>query len=216
MRHLSRAVLIACSAAALAACGSPAATSPASGAPAAPAAPAAAGEPPAAVEQVAAVTPPKARTTRAKTGTAVPAKDKWPAVDWSRVTWKLMECPSSDDLPDRTEVHAVRYADLTGDKRTEAIVAASCPTTTSTNPIEVRVFDGADRAAASPRVLMGAGSQDYLRTAEITTSGNTLTVRSDALSDRAGLCCPDLRIVQKFRWDGNDFIRISRTVTELD
>jgi hypothetical protein len=63
---------------------------------------------------------------------------------------------------------------------------------------------------------MGTGSQDYLRTAEITTSGRTMTVRSDALSDQASLCCPDLRIVQKFKWDGNDFIRTSRTVTPLD
>jgi hypothetical protein len=112
------------------------------------------------------------------------------------------------NCPQKTEVDSIHYADLTGDGLTEAIVAASCFTTTSQNPINVFIYDGADRRSPLAR-LVTIGKDQYLQTAEVRTKDATITVTSRALSDKAPRCCPDLRITQKYAWRDAEFHQVS-------
>jgi hypothetical protein len=125
-------------------------------------------------------------------------------VNWARVSFRALGCKHHDDLPDRAEVQHVKYADLTGDGRRDSIVAASCPTTTSTNAVHVFVFD----AGSTSQPLLTIGKESYLRTAEIETSGRTLTVESKAISKQGSLCCPDEEVHQSWKWTGKAFTRI--------
>ena len=63
-------------------------------------------------------------------------------VNWKRVAFRTLGCKHNSSVPDRAEVDRVDHTDLTGDGRRDAIVVASCPTTTSTNAKHVFVFDG--------------------------------------------------------------------------
>ena len=111
------------------------------------------------------------------------------------------------NCPQKTEVASVRYADLTGDGLTEAIVAAACWTDTSQNPINVFVYDGTDRRTPLARLLT-IGKDQYLKTATVRTKGATITVTSEALSDDAPRCCPDLKITQRYEWRDAEFHRV--------
>jgi hypothetical protein len=122
-------------------------------------------------------------------------------VDWKRVAFRTLGCKQHADLPDRAEVQRVDHADLTGDGKRDAIVTASCPTTTSTNAVHVFVFGG----DSTGKPLLDAGQGEYLRTADVTVSGRTIKVDAEALSKQAPLCCPDLRISQSWRWNGSTF-----------
>ena len=133
----------------------------------------------------------------------VATKPSWKSVDFKKVTdGEMPHCPQA------TEVDSVHFADLTGDGRDEAIVAAACFTTTAQNPINVFVYDGQDRRAPLER-LVTIGKDQYLQTAEVRTSGRTITVTSNALSSKAPRCCPDLRITQKYEWTGSAFKTVS-------
>jgi hypothetical protein len=131
--------------------------------------------------------------------------------DWAKVAFRALGCKRHADLPKRAEVQHVDHSDLTGDGRKDTIVAASCPTTTSTNAVRVFVF-GAD---SSTGPLLTIGKDSYLRTADLRTKGRSLTVESEALSDDAPLCCPDLRITQSWKWTGSDFTRTAFKSTAL-
>jgi hypothetical protein len=205
MRHLTSLAAAACAVAALSACTAttkpPAAaptTPPAAGA-ATPGATAGAGTRPVTAGKSATATT-TATATKTKPAASVPS---WKSVDWKSVTsGEMPNCPR------KTEVDSVRYADLTGDGRTEAIVAAACWTTTSQNPINVFVYDGADRRPPLDRLLR-IGEDQYLKTATVRTKGATVTVTSEALSDQAPRCCPDLLITQRYGWRDAAFHRLS-------
>jgi hypothetical protein len=122
-------------------------------------------------------------------------------VDWKRVAFRTLGCKHHAGLPDRAEVQRVDHADLTGDGQRDAIVTASCPTTTSTNAVHVFVFDG----DSTGKPLLDAGKGEYLRTADVTVSGRKIKIDAEALSKQASLCCPDLRITQSWRWSGSAF-----------
>jgi hypothetical protein len=145
--------------------------------------------------------------------TRAPDPAKKPVVDWARVAFKTLGCPANE-LGTRAVVASTRHADLTGDGRRETIVAASCPTTTSTNPVQVFAYDGAD-VTDSPESLLAIGKGQDLRSVRITTSGRSITVNATALSKKASLCCADLRIIQTYRWDGSDFSRTRFEQTKL-
>jgi hypothetical protein len=131
--------------------------------------------------------------------------------DWAKVAFRALGCKRHSDLPKRAEVQHVDHVDLTGDGRRDTIVAASCPTTTSTNAVRLFVF-GAD---SSTEPLLTIGKDSYLRTADVRTKGRSLTVESEALSDDAPLCCPDLRITQSWTWTGSAFTRTAFKSTTL-
>ena len=120
--------------------------------------------------------------------------------DWKRIAFRALACKPSY-LPAKAEIHQVDHADLTGDGRRDAIVVASCPTNPSTNAVHVFVYDG----DSTKKPLLTVGKDSYLRTADITTSGRKLTVDSEAISDDAPLCCPDLRVSQTWTWNGSTF-----------
>jgi len=158
-------------------------------------------------------------TTRPAPPPATPAEKSPPAgqggqssdVDWKRVAFRALGCKHHADLPKRAEVQHLGHADLTGDGRRDAIVAASCPTTTSTHAVHVFVF-GAD---SSTEPLLTIGKDAYLRTVDVRTRGRVLTVDSEALSDDAPLCCSDLRITQSWKWTGSAFTRTAFRSTKL-
>ncbi|GAA3946252.1 hypothetical protein [Actinoplanes auranticolor] len=123
--------------------------------------------------------------------------------DWAKAAFRALGCKRHADLPKRAELQQVEHADLTGDGRRDTIVAGSCPTTTSTNAVHVFVFG----AGSATGPLLTIGKDSYLRTADLRTKGRSLTVESEALSDDAPLCCPDLRITQSWKWTGSAFTR---------
>jgi len=154
-------------------------------------------------------TGPAASPTPSPTASPVASGRKPPAgqggqssdVDWKRVAFRTLGCKHRADLPDRAAVRRVDHADLTGDGRRDAIVVASCPTTTSTHPVHVFVFDG----DSTKKPLLDAGEGRYLRTADVQVSGRRIAVDAEAISDDAPLCCPDLRILQSWTWTGSAF-----------
>lgn len=128
----------------------------------------------------------------------------WSGADFAKLMFKQLACPDFDEAEGKAEVTGKRYTDLTGDGRAEAVVTAACFTTTAANPAHVVVFDGDGH-----RPLLDIGRDQHLTTAKVTIDGDSLTVVSDALSDQAPRCCPDLRITQTYAWDGDAFGRTS-------
>lgn len=142
-------------------------------------------------------------TAKPAATSAAPAGNRpgWTGVDFNSLTFDALNCPHLNGY--RTaEVDSTHYADLNGDGRAEAIVAASCRTTTAQNPISVFVYDGTDVRVPLKRLLT-VGDHAYLVTAQVTVRDRTMTVTSKALSDKAPRCCPDLLITQRYRWDGS-------------
>jgi hypothetical protein len=127
-------------------------------------------------------------------------------VDFEKVMFTRLGCPDFEDAHRRAEVFAVKRADLTGDGRREAVVAAACFTNTAANPARVIIFDGAD--AGNPRPLVSIGENQDLVTATVQIKGKTVTVTSKALSAKASRCCPDRLITQTYAWQGNGFSRV--------
>ena len=214
-----------CAIAALTACTSPGQAAPTPAAPAptgsatvaglSSAAPAPTGS--AKTDAGASARPTTAQPTTAQPSTARPTGEPdtdRDAVDWKTVAFDALRCRTNSSVPDQAQVDTVTHADLTGDGTAEAIVAASCRTTTATNPVQVFVFDGARSTAPLKRLLV-IGKGQYLRNAELTTKGRTLTVTSEALSDTAPRCCADLRITQRYSWNGSAFTRDGIDETKL-
>jgi hypothetical protein len=133
-------------------------------------------------------------------------------VNWKQVAFRTLGCKHHSDLPDRAEVQHIDHADVTGDGRRETIVTASCPTTTSTNAVHVFVFDG----SGSKKPLLSVGKTQYLRTAEVQVSGRKITIKAEALSNDAPLCCPDERLTQTWTWTGSSFDSKGPTVDKIN
>jgi hypothetical protein len=132
-------------------------------------------------------------------------------IDWKRVAFRELGCKPHSGLPKRAEVTDIDRADLTGDGRRETYVTASCPTTTSTNPVHVFVF----AAGSSEKPLLDVGKDQYLRTVDVTTKGRTVSVDAGALSDKASRCCPDLRVRQSWTWNGSAFVPGERQTEKI-
>ncbi len=224
MRLVTPLALSACALAALSACtpaarpvaAPPSAPPAASGAGAAPTA--STGSRPAAPKSAAPKPDAPAAAKPAGTVAAKPAaaRPSWKDVDFEKAAYAdLGRCVRTPELPDTAEISAVRYADLTGDGVTEAVVAAACRTTTASNPISVFLYDGKDRRAPLRR-LGAIGTSQYLVSAELRTKGRTVTVTSRALSDGAPRCCPDLRITQTYEWSGGELRRTAIDEVPLD
>ena len=164
---------------------------------------------PAATEPAAtkpAATEPAPETTSPATGQDGQGDDP----DWAEVAYRVLGCKHQSGVPKRAEVQHTDRADLTGDGRRDTIVAASCPTTTSTNAVHVFVFGRDDR-----KPLLDVGRKEYLRTAEVTTGALSLTLNSEAISEQGALCCPDLRIRQRWEWTGSAFVRTAFSSRKL-
>jgi hypothetical protein len=197
MRQLISIIAAACAVAVLSAC--TAANEPPARAPT---------TPPATTASTTAATAGTGTPPATPTGSAAAPNPAAHAPSWKSIDWKSVTSGEMPNCPRKTEVDSVRYADLTGDGRTEAIVAASCWTDTSQNPINVFVYGGADRRPPLERLLT-IGKDQYLKTATVRTKGTTVTVTSEALSDKAPRCCPDLSITQKYQWRDAAFHRVS-------
>jgi hypothetical protein len=127
-------------------------------------------------------------------------------VNWAKITYREFDkCPKyagpGKDI-DETQVDYVRHADLTGDGRKETIVSASCQTATSGNPTRVFVYHGTKK-------ILDIGKGYYLLSTDAKANGRTLTVNAKALSERAALCCPDVAVTFKYRWNGSGFTKVS-------
>ncbi|NMO53806.1 hypothetical protein HH310_21805 [Actinoplanes sp. TBRC 11911] len=224
MRHRGPTVLAAAIVliGAVAACAGPtSSTGPDSG-PAAPAAPIVAVPAPPAASGPAASASPTGPASPAHTGPASPASSPrtagggttgprasvgWDDVDLGKVMFKVMNCPDQPEAHGRAESRGHKMADLTGDGVADLIQAASCFTTTAANANNIAVFDGR-HPSATPKTLLVIGRDAYLQgDVQITTSGRTVTVVSNALSKKAARCCPDLKITQAYTWTGDHFTR---------
>lgn len=98
-------------------------------------------------------------------------------------------------------VEDVVYGELTSDGVTDAVVAASCDSTTSGNPDKVAVFEGTKGGAERMGVLIEDSDPLSLRVNGLTISGKTVTISALGFSENAALCCPDRLYTQKFVFD---------------
>ncbi|MDL5158995.1 hypothetical protein [Actinomycetospora termitidis] len=141
-------------------------------------------------------------------------RDDLRAVDWSSVV-RDPECDVVDGEP-RIETRGTTFADLTGDNAVDAIVVATCPSPTSSNPENLYLFDGTS-PPSSPRLLARfPGDRNlYLRNSQVTVAGRTATVRADNVSPSGSLCCPDQRYQQSFTWSSATLRPGQRTLMPL-
>jgi hypothetical protein len=138
--------------------------------------------------------------------TKAPSLDK---ADWTEPMYEQLGCKHNSSVPDEAEIHLLKSITIGGERQT--VVAASCPTTTSTNPVLVQAYAG----GPDSEPLLTAGKGQSLRTAAITVRGGKLTLTSEALSDKAPLCCADLRIVQSYEWDGSAYTKAGTSTKPL-
>lgn len=149
-------------------------------------------------------------------------------VDWTHVvTQTELGCGST--TPGQVgpnlgvEVDAKQFADVTGDDNAEAFVAVACVPSTSSWPSRLEVFDGSSDPAHPKRI---AKLLDYtdgpdganglgLRIKTISVSKRTATIISAGFLPDDGLCCPSLRITDKFTWNGSSFTRGPRSVVQM-
>ena len=141
-------------------------------------------------------------------------------VDWSTAVRTHMKCaPDTGERWDRVEPW-MRRVDVTGDGLGEMLVKASCPTTTSSWPENVYVFDGKSPVGVPtligtlPKIFIGSPAKwgDYLRDVEVSTDGMKIILKSDALSESAAYCCADLRVHLEYEWSKGRFHEVKRVV----
>jgi hypothetical protein len=107
---------------------------------------------------------------------------------------------------EKLEVFSTKFADLNGDGRSEALITAACPSSTSQNPVYVFVYDGQDRRRPLQlRATIGADRD--LTEVKVATHGNHVTIDARGRSAHTGLCCPDLRITETWTWSGGHLHR---------
>lgn len=152
-------------------------------------------------------------TAPATTGTGAPSGGQggsgtaqgpsWSGVDFAAEARSATRC-----LPDvkKLQVFSVKYADLTGDGRTEALVTAACPSATSQNPVAVFVYDGQDRRRPL-KLLAAIGADHDLTEIKVSTHGRQVSIDARGRSAHTGLCCPDLRITETWTWRGGHLVR---------
>jgi len=129
-------------------------------------------------------------------------------VDWSQVL-RERTCGEVPFEPLPADVRSVTRHDVDGDGREEAFVVASCGTTTSTNPQQVYVFDGASADAVPTLIAVlgpdGSRGNPYLRDATTSFDADVLTISADVVREEDARCCPGGTYEQRFTWDGASF-----------
>jgi hypothetical protein len=131
---------------------------------------------------------------------------------WSGVNFAAQARANTHCLPEATkdEVMAVKFSDLTGDGRTEALVTAACPSTTSQNPVAVFVYDGQDRQRPL-KLLAAIGADHDLTDIKVSTHRRQVVIVAEGRSKHTGLCCPDLRITETWTYSDG---RLHRTASQ--
>ncbi|WP_305790203.1 hypothetical protein [Symbioplanes lichenis] len=121
--------------------------------------------------------------------------------DWAKPLFEALGCKKNDDVPSFAEIQLLKAITVGGES--QVVTASSCPTTTSTNPVFVRVHAGGPES----ELLLNTGKGLSLREVSVAVKGSTLTVNATALSDEAPLCCADLRVSETYEWDGSAYTK---------
>jgi hypothetical protein len=149
-------------------------------------------------------------------GNAGHAADRLDQVDWASVVEPDLNCPEpgphAAGYVVRARVAAV--GDLTRDGRRETVVVASCPSSTSSNPLIAFAYDEASSSSA-PRLLGKLGENRYFKSLKVTIRGGHVHLYGKAVSDQAPRCCPDLIVSQTYRWDGAKLRRTAEKANRL-
>jgi len=103
----------------------------------------------------------------------------------------------------------VKYADVTGDGKLDALVQVTCRASTSSISDQIEVFDGAS-SATEPRLLGVLLSVDRAvtkhRISDVATTGTVVTVNFASWDNlQTPLCCLDTAASQSFDWKGSSF-----------
>ncbi|MGN9786469.1 hypothetical protein ACTMTF_33950 [Nonomuraea sp. ZG12] len=149
-------------------------------------------------------------------GNASHAADRVDQVDWASVVEADLNCPEPGPHAARYVVRArvAAVGDLTRDERRETVVVASCPSSTSSNPLIAFVYDEASSSSA-PHLLGKLGENRYFRSLKVTIGGGHVHLYGKAVSDRAPRCCPDLIVSQTYRWDGAKLRRTAEKANRI-
>jgi hypothetical protein len=138
-----------------------------------------------------------------------PAYAPLTGVDWASVARAPMKCaPSSGESWDRLDPQ-VTYRDVTADKIPDALVVAGCPSPTSSNPVEVAIFDGR-LTSPPPRLISVLGGNDYFRTLHMTFATDQIMLTGQAISAQAPLCCPDINLTITYTRAGDRYVETAR------
>ena len=101
-----------------------------------------------------------------------------------------------------------QFVDVNTDGRVDAIVSVRCGTSTSTNPLQVEVFDGAD--LNHPRrigILVADSDRRIIRESKEVVTSNSILVIGRGLTDGESLATgSNLTIYETFRWTGDAFV----------
>ena len=146
--------------------------------------------------------------------------------DWTKVVVaKELGCPPpvSPSDPHGVQVDAKQFADVTGDGKPEAFVAASCVGSTESWPDRLEVFDGASDPSHPRRIAILLNEQDGtdspdgfgLRIQSIKVSGKQVTVVSKGWLPGECFACGDRQVTDTFTWNGTRFIRGPRSVVRM-
>ena len=130
--------------------------------------------------------------------------------DWQTPAYDAAGCYSREDwladggwLEDWETTLEPVFADVTGDRSPEALVALTCPVMTSSRSTVVVVFD---TAGAAPRVLQLLGDGHGLRGLELTTGPRTVTLSGPSVSGSDPNCCPGHVGSVTYQWTGGSFV----------
>ena len=132
-------------------------------------------------------------------GTTQPATtNSLRSTKWTSAT--NFRCPSSDQ---QVVLDKVVYGDFTGDGKDDAVVALTCTTATSTNPLNIEAFDGASSPdhPESLGVLVSFDDPLYVEKVDIAITGSTVNLAGAGLGPDAALAAgPTVRFTQSFTY----------------
>ncbi|WP_030264848.1 hypothetical protein [Streptomyces violens] len=110
------------------------------------------------------------------------------------------------------EILRTWFADVRGTGVPDAFVSFTCRHQASTYPQQVEVYDGSSPPEAPRRIGVLLSAEEKAngpgpRVADISFSGDSVTLSLAAYTADDAFCCPSLRLKRTFTWNGESFER---------
>jgi hypothetical protein len=136
--------------------------------------------------------------------------DALAAIDWKPAAYEAADCVSRDEWmtdgwgPEGWDSYpfGTTIVDVTGDDVPDVLAVGSCPAPTSTRPVSVVLFDGADEAHP---VLAVVHPELFFPAPELTIDGEVLTVSGPTIAGNDAYCCPEHWGSIDYTWMGDRF-----------
>lgn len=119
--------------------------------------------------------------------------------------WPI-DCGASVPVTKRLE----QYADYTGDGIDEAIILVRCERPTGPSEGYILVYDGSGESSRPKLLAKLDAGEPSLVSFSYTLNPPSIMTSGRSYSRNAPLCCPDLQVNAEWRWDGRQFLMVSR------